>query len=368
MAPRAYGVDFLDNAGGQAPARSDESTIVQRVAAAQSAAGGSGSAGLASRIQARLGGGDPLPTPVQRRLEHGLGGSLGQVRVHTDGAADSLARSLQARAFTTGSDIFFRAGQYDPGSPKGLHVLAHEAGHTLQQSRGPVDGQRVGDVQISDPGDRFERAADDGARRVLAGEAAPAWGPAAQRSGAPVVQRMVEPYTHDSSATGAMLVVQRTSLKDKWADHLSGLDRSIEGLRWVNERVPPRARPEWDDQCTNLWWRGYRISEITSAMRLSAKKGQVEDAPEPEDTLATDMEDMFAKYRLEDVEQSTSEWSAPATVDVGAPPKQRDPEKDEKDIMREVRRLQKADKKADKKAAKKAAKLQHKLTKRARTR
>ena len=99
---------------------------------------------VGSRIQARAGAGSPLDSAVQRQLETGLGANLSGVRVHTDGEADHLSRSVDAVAFTTGSDIFFRSGAYNPGSSEGLHLLAHEATHTVQQAAGPVSGTPIG--------------------------------------------------------------------------------------------------------------------------------------------------------------------------------------------------------------------------------
>jgi hypothetical protein len=125
---------------------------------------------LAARIQAQRGKGAPLSLDVQRQLEQGLGASLSRVRVNTDSTADALARSVQAVAFTTGSNIFFRHGAYNPDTPEGIHLLAHEATHTVQQSSGPVDGTpHPGGISISDPSDRFERSASESAARVSDG-------------------------------------------------------------------------------------------------------------------------------------------------------------------------------------------------------
>jgi Domain of unknown function (DUF4157) len=149
---------------------------------------------VGSRIHARAGQGSNLDGGVQRRLESGLGADLSQVRVHTDHDADHLARSVDAVAFTTGSDIFFRAGTYNPGTPEGLHLLAHEAAHTVQQAAGPVAGTpAAGGVAISNPGDSFEQAAEQAAARVTQGApAAPAaLATAAGATGSPV-QRAAE--------------------------------------------------------------------------------------------------------------------------------------------------------------------------------
>ncbi|MCD0155803.1 DUF4157 domain-containing protein [Deinococcus sp. 6GRE01] len=90
------------------------------------------------RIQARRGGGNPLPEAVRRHLEHGLNHDLSRVRIHDDAEADKLAKGVNAIAFTTGTDIFFRSGRFDPNTRGGLELLAHEVTHTVQQSQGRV--------------------------------------------------------------------------------------------------------------------------------------------------------------------------------------------------------------------------------------
>jgi hypothetical protein len=58
------------------------------------------------------------------------------VRIHTDEKADSLAGSIQAKAFTVGNDIAFAKGEYKPESSSGKHLIAHELGHVVQQGGG----------------------------------------------------------------------------------------------------------------------------------------------------------------------------------------------------------------------------------------
>ena len=116
-----------------------------------------GEADLATRLR-DAGPGQALQPGVQRRLEEGLGADLSGVRVHADAEADGLSRSLEAEAFTSGRDVYFRAGAYDPASSDGMRLLAHEAVHTVQQAAGPVAGTSApGGVAVSDPGDAFER-------------------------------------------------------------------------------------------------------------------------------------------------------------------------------------------------------------------
>ncbi|CAD5981070.1 eCIS core domain-containing protein [Planktothrix agardhii] len=90
--------------------------------------------GVETAIQRSLGQGQPLPTPVREPMENAFGFDFAQVRIHHDTEGDRLSRSLDARAFTTGSDVFFRQGNYEPESPSGKRLLAHELTHVVQQS------------------------------------------------------------------------------------------------------------------------------------------------------------------------------------------------------------------------------------------
>ena len=122
---------------------------------------------LAQRIQSASSGGSALDAATRDRLEPGLGADLSSVRIHTDAEADQLSTSVDAIAFTTGQEIFFREGAYNPGSQEGMRLLAHEATHTVQQATGPVAGTPTPEgVSISDPSDRFEQAAEQTAARV----------------------------------------------------------------------------------------------------------------------------------------------------------------------------------------------------------
>lgn len=91
-----------------------------------------------ARIQARQGSGSPLPDAVRRQLEAGLNHDLSGVRVHIDAEADHLSKKMNALAFTTGRDIYFQAGRFDPNSQTGVELLAHEATHVRQQAQGQV--------------------------------------------------------------------------------------------------------------------------------------------------------------------------------------------------------------------------------------
>lgn len=95
--------------------------------------GGALDGGIEQSIRRAKGGGESLEPGVQRQMESGFGASFGGVRIHRDAMADNLTRSIQAKAFTTGKDIFFKRGEYNPGSSAGKELLAHELTHTVQQ-------------------------------------------------------------------------------------------------------------------------------------------------------------------------------------------------------------------------------------------
>ncbi|ACK70940.1 hypothetical protein PCC7424_2523 [Gloeothece citriformis PCC 7424] len=95
--------------------------------------GGEATQELESSINSARGGGQPLDVGLQRSMGEAMGADFSGVRVHTDAQADQLNRSIQARAFTTGQDVFFRQGEYNPGSRGGQELIAHELTHVVQQ-------------------------------------------------------------------------------------------------------------------------------------------------------------------------------------------------------------------------------------------
>ncbi|MFF8993877.1 DUF4157 domain-containing protein [Streptomyces sp. NPDC014983] len=108
--------------------------------------------------------GRPLEGPLREEMEARLGADFSDVRVHTGAVAGRSARAVGARAYTSGSHVVIGDGGADK------HTLAHELTHVVQQRQGPVAGTDRGDgLRVSDPSDRFERAAEANARRVMSG-------------------------------------------------------------------------------------------------------------------------------------------------------------------------------------------------------
>lgn len=177
------------------------------VAGLQRVAGNSGASALMDEDRSPVhnvigSGGSPLPADLRTDMEGRFGHDFGDVRVHHDGAAHDSAKSVNAQAYTVGSDIVFQSGKYDPASDAGKHMIAHELTHVVQQRSGPVDGTDAGGgVKISDPSDRFEREAVANADRVMASPA-PAAAPASAQRVAEnaAVQRQEEPAEEEETA------------------------------------------------------------------------------------------------------------------------------------------------------------------------
>jgi len=112
---------------------------------------------ITSRIHQALGRGREIRSDQRAGFEEFFGTDLSQVRIHDDAQADALSQDVNANAFTTGSDVFFRRGAYDPGSEAGRKLLAHELAHVVQPS--PTSHQN----QIVPADHPSERAAHDAA-------------------------------------------------------------------------------------------------------------------------------------------------------------------------------------------------------------
>jgi hypothetical protein len=134
----------------------------------RSEAGGNLTAQVEGAIHRMRGQGQPLEQGVQRQMESAIGADFSRVRVHTNSEADTLNRSVNALAFTTGSDIFFRSGMHAPQTQSGRALLAHELTHVVQQSgAAPSSGLVLGPAN-----DAYEQEADSVASSVIASESA----------------------------------------------------------------------------------------------------------------------------------------------------------------------------------------------------
>jgi hypothetical protein len=168
--------------------REQGNRYVQRVVAVAGSPEGDGNVmpDVERAIESSRGGGHSLDRGVQAQMGQALNADFSGVRVHTDAGADGLNQSLSARAFTTGRDIYFRQGEYNPGSSGGRELLAHELTHVVQQNPDKVQTKSDDEVSrsgcgcgsfagprpqmkltVSQPGDQYEQEADRVANAVM---------------------------------------------------------------------------------------------------------------------------------------------------------------------------------------------------------
>jgi hypothetical protein len=84
---------------------------------------------LESRILQSKGSGSALPLFIRKSMELQTGYDFSNVRVKTDSEASELNKSLGARAFTNGSDIWLGRNE----SVTDVKLMAHELTHVVQQ-------------------------------------------------------------------------------------------------------------------------------------------------------------------------------------------------------------------------------------------
>jgi hypothetical protein len=132
----------LPGAVHRAPEDEVDDVLKKPAAGAVQRDGGAGGGPIGSDVESSIegarSGGRGLDKEVRASMEPAFGADFSGVRVHADAKADALNHSLQARAFTTGQDVFFRSGEYNPGSSGGKELLAHELTHVVQQNGSAV--------------------------------------------------------------------------------------------------------------------------------------------------------------------------------------------------------------------------------------
>jgi hypothetical protein len=93
---------------------------------------------IPAALRAATGPGARLQDGLRADFEARFGRDFSAVRVHTGPEAADAARGIGAKAYTTGRDIVFGAGRYDPVSPSGQRLIAHELAHVVQQAAAPT--------------------------------------------------------------------------------------------------------------------------------------------------------------------------------------------------------------------------------------
>lgn len=125
-----------------------------------------GGATADSLTAADLGSGQAMDSATAGRMGSAFGTSFDHVQVHTNPEAGAKTRALGADALAVGSHVAFAPGQYQPGTPAGDGLIAHELAHVMQQRGGaPLVQQRAVAVESSSA---HEHDADQAAAAVVA--------------------------------------------------------------------------------------------------------------------------------------------------------------------------------------------------------
>jgi hypothetical protein len=148
--PTADGADRHSDGGGTAAA----------AITARRAAGGSGDASgggpAPDRVRSVLADaprtGRPLSGGLRQQFEPVMGADFGGVRVHSGPEVAAASMSISAKAFTVGSDIFFRDGSPDTSRAEGQSLMAHELAHTLEPASSAIGRVR----RVLDPATQAE--------------------------------------------------------------------------------------------------------------------------------------------------------------------------------------------------------------------
>jgi len=159
-ASRSRGQESLSDAGGSRSTAPGKRSLVS--------GGGGGVDGGSALDQVSGSAGAPLDSRMSSQAGSLLGVNLSDVRVHTGGDAAAAADGLSANAFTHGKDVYFGAGNYQPGTSGGDRLIAHELVHVAQQqSAGPAT--QLKSTEVSGAHDAAEVEADRGAAAILSG-------------------------------------------------------------------------------------------------------------------------------------------------------------------------------------------------------
>src|SRR3569833_3131308 len=107
-------------------------------------------------------GGQSLDSATRNFMEPKFGYDFSNVKIHNDSAAHKSASNINALAYTHGNNIVFGEGQYQPHTPAGKQLLAHELTHVVQQQGQATAVQRKKNNEKEDKASvMFDNDVDD---------------------------------------------------------------------------------------------------------------------------------------------------------------------------------------------------------------
>ncbi len=198
--------------------RTAGNAAIQRLATQQNSEGATAlNEDTATAIQRETGKGFTPDGAVTEPTSAVTESDYSDVKIHTDAKADQLSRQLGAKAFTVGEDIFFKSGEYEPGSQDGQKLLSHELTHVTQQKQGVVAaGGPQAKMTVTAADDQHEKEADRVADAVAsnsAPETVSASGEAVQRQAEPEEELQMKRDTVQREAEEEELQMQRDTVQ-----------------------------------------------------------------------------------------------------------------------------------------------------------
>ncbi len=175
---------------------------------------------IESSLSGSRGGGHPVPPATRVKMENVFGADFSGVRLHTDNTAVQMNKDLGAQAFTQGSDIYFNSGKYDSSRTSGMHLLAHELTHVVQQGKSDTIQRQVSaSPAIKEHGDVNQVPADVSRDCNIA-------------TAAPASEQKV-PYSHNSSRLNSTTKTILNEFTREWHRRGANADVRIDGYASV---------------------------------------------------------------------------------------------------------------------------------------
>ncbi|MQP67339.1 DUF4157 domain-containing protein [Niveispirillum sp. SYP-B3756] len=186
-------------------------------------------------------GGRALPDVVRTKMEFFFKADFSDIRVHVGPEAPSIG----ALAFTTGSNLYFAPGQYNPDTPQGQALLGHELTHVIQQRQGRVRnpfGNGIAVVQ-----DRNLEAEADRMGQRAALSRAPATNPPPAVTRPPLLAAgQMKPHPHELKGSSRISPILTHSCTSPTCHHplpaagFGNLQKSVQMVAKKNTRKKPR--------------------------------------------------------------------------------------------------------------------------------
>ncbi|MFJ4696085.1 DUF4765 family protein [Streptomyces sp. NPDC088766] len=212
--------------------------------------------------------GRPLESGKRREMEARLGADFSDVKVHTDAVAQRSTADLGARAWTSGNHVVIGKDGGDD------HTLAHELTHVIQQRSGPVAGTVGGDgLKVSDPSDRFEKAAEANASRVMSQPV-----PAVQRAKPEETSRSSEAETSVQRARYTTSKTERDPDSDNYDSDDDNFDTLIGNLTPPTDYATVASMVEEGSEHGVYLWRG---TGLATASKMASKGSAGGRTPDP---------------------------------------------------------------------------------------